>query len=80
MDQRLILLFLHKKVKMFFKLFPATSKFEVLLTDIVITTVANRLAMETDKILTNIEEKHSLDRATAEQLARIMASLFNIED
>jgi hypothetical protein len=75
-----VLLFLHKKVKMFFRLFLATSNFEVLLTDIVITTVANRFAMESDKMLKNIEEKHSLDRATAEQLARIMASLFNIED
>jgi hypothetical protein len=36
--------------------------------------------METDNTLTNIEEKYSLDRATAEQLARIIEFLRNIED
>ena len=80
MAQRRILLFLHKNVKTFFKRFLATSNFEVPLTDIVITTVANRFAMETDKMLNNIEEKHNLDRTTAEQLARIMELLSNIED
>jgi hypothetical protein len=36
--------------------------------------------METDNILTNIEEKHISDHATAEQVAKIIEFLRNIED
>jgi hypothetical protein len=36
--------------------------------------------METDKTLINIEEEQNLDRITAEQLAKIIEFLLNIED
>ena len=60
--------------------FPATSNFEVQAGDIVITKAANRVTMETDNALVNIEEEQSLDLATAKQLARIIEFLLNIED
>jgi hypothetical protein len=36
--------------------------------------------MQTDKTLTNIEEEEHLDRITAEQLAKIVEFLLNLED
>ncbi len=36
--------------------------------------------MESDHILLNIDEEQNLDRATAEQLAKIIEFLLNIED
>jgi hypothetical protein len=36
--------------------------------------------METDNVLINIEEKQILDRATAEQLGKIIEFLLNIEE
>ncbi len=36
--------------------------------------------MESEKIIVNIEEEAVLDRATAEQLAKIVEFLLNIED
>jgi hypothetical protein len=36
--------------------------------------------METDNDIINIDEEQSLDRATAEQLAKIIEFLLNIED
>jgi len=60
--------------------FPATSKFEVTANIIVITKVANRLHMVTAIPLKNIEEEQKVDRATAEQIAKIMRFLRNIED
>ena len=60
--------------------FPATSNFEVPARDIVITKAANRVTMQTDKALINIDEEQSLDVATAKQLAKIVEFLLNIED
>jgi hypothetical protein len=60
--------------------FSVTSNFEVQARDIVITKAANWLTMETNNALINIEEDHSLDLATAKQLARIVEFLPNIED
>ena len=60
--------------------FLATSNFEVAARDIVITKAANRVTMQTDNALVNIEEEQSLDLATAKQLARIVEFLLNIED
>jgi hypothetical protein len=36
--------------------------------------------MKSDNTLTNIDEEQGLDRATAEQLAKIVQFLLNIED
>ncbi len=60
--------------------FPATSKFEVTANIIVITKAANRLRMVSAIPLKNIEEEQKVDRATAEQIAKIMRFLRNIED
>jgi hypothetical protein len=57
-----------------------TSNFEVKVGDIVITKGANRVVMETDNPLVDIDEEQSLDRATAKELARIVEFLLNIED
>jgi hypothetical protein len=59
---------------------PATSNFEVQARDIVITKAANRMTMETNNALINIEEDQSIEVATAKQLARIFEFLLNIED
>jgi hypothetical protein len=59
---------------------PATSNFEVQARDIVITKAPNRVTMETNNALINIEEDQNLDLATAKQLARIVEFLLNIED
>jgi hypothetical protein len=48
--------------------------------DIVITKAINRVAMETNNALINIEEDQSIDLATVKQLARIVEFLLNIED
>jgi hypothetical protein len=60
--------------------FPATSKFEVTANIIVITKAADRLHMVSAIPLKNIEEEQKVDRATAEQIAKIMQFLRNIED
>jgi hypothetical protein len=57
-----------------------TSNFEVKVGDIVITKGANRVVMETENALVDIDEEQSLDRATAKELARIVEFLLNIED
>jgi hypothetical protein len=36
--------------------------------------------MKTDSVLINIEEEENLDKAKAEQIAKIVAFLLNIED
>jgi hypothetical protein len=36
--------------------------------------------METDNVLAKLEEEHSLDRSTAEQLGKIIEFLLNIEE
>jgi hypothetical protein len=38
------------------------------------------LPMESNNVLVNLEEDHCLDRATAEQLAKIVEFLLNLED
>jgi hypothetical protein len=58
----------------------ATSNFEVLVGDIVIALAVILLAMQSDSQLINLEEEQCLDRATAEQLAKIMEFLLNLED
>jgi hypothetical protein len=59
---------------------PAASNFEVQARDIVITKAANRVTMETNNTLINIDEEQRLDLPTAKQLARIVEFLLNIED
>ena len=68
------------KCKNFKLLFPATSNFEVNAWDIVITKAVDRMTMQTDKSLVNIEDEQILDVATAKQLARIVEFLLNLED
>jgi len=48
--------------------------------DIVITKSALPVVMQTDNTLINIDKEQNLDRATAEQLAKIIEFLLNIED
>jgi len=48
--------------------------------DIVITKRAPPVVMQTDNALINIDKEQNLDRATAEQLAKIIEFLLNIED
>jgi len=48
--------------------------------DIVITKIASPVVMQTDNALINIDKEQNLDRATAEQLAKIIEFLLNIED
>lgn len=57
-----------------------TSNFEVLVGDIVIALAVILLAMQSDSQLINLEEEQCLDRATAEQLAKIVEFLLNLED
>jgi hypothetical protein len=57
-----------------------TSNFEVEAGDIVIASADILLAMESDNPLVNLEEDQCLDRATAEQLAKIVEFLLNLED
>jgi hypothetical protein len=60
--------------------FTATSNFEVHANIIVITKAVNSSFMVTDIQLINIDEEESLDRSTAERLAKIIEFLLNIED
>jgi hypothetical protein len=60
--------------------FPATSKFEVTANIIVITKATNTLHMVIAIPLKNIEEEQKVDRATAEQISKIIRFLRNIED
>ncbi len=57
-----------------------TSNFEVLVGDIVIALAAILLPMQSESQLINLEEEQCLDRATAEQLAKIVEFLLNLED
>ncbi len=57
-----------------------TSNFEAHPRDIVITNPAKYKAMESNNTVPNIEDKSRLDPATAQQLARIIEFLTNIED
>jgi hypothetical protein len=67
----------HKNVKL---LFPSTSNFEVNARDIVITKAVDRVIMQADKLLVNIEDEQIIDVVTAKQLARIVEFLLNLED
>ena len=58
----------------------ATSNFEASGVDTVNTKVVIGVGMKSDNTLTNIDEEQGLDRATAEQLAKIVQFLLNIED
>jgi acetamidase/formamidase len=58
----------------------ATSNFEVPRADTVITTAAIPYSMQSENKIVKIDEEHNLDRATAEQLARIIEFLRDIED
>ena len=60
--------------------FSATSKFEVNVNIIVITNATNSLCMVTSIPLKNIEEEQKADRATVEQISKIIRFLRNIED
>ena len=57
-----------------------TSKFEVGANIIVITKATNTLHMVIAIPLKNIEEEQKVDRATVEQISKIMRFLRNIED
>jgi hypothetical protein len=58
----------------------ATSNFEVTRGDTVIAKAAIEVTMQTDNTLIDIEEEDHLDRVTAEQLAKIVEFLLNLED
>lgn len=71
---------LHETVKTSTLQTSDTSNFEVKKADSVITTAAIPVAMQSEKTIVNIDEEQNLDRATAEQLAKIIQFLRNIED
>ena len=71
---------LHKNVKLHKLQTMPTSKFEVVALDTVITKAAIGVAMESDNKIINIDEEQDLDRVTAEQLAKIVQFLLNLED
>ena len=71
---------LHETVKTSTLQASDTSNFEVKKADSVITTAAIPVAMQSEKTIVNIDEEQNLDRATAEQLAKIIQFLRNIED
>jgi hypothetical protein len=48
--------------------------------DIVIALAAILLAMKSDNQIINIEDEHCLDRAKAQQLAKIVEFIPNLED
>lgn len=75
-----LLYFLHQNVKTLNPEKDATSKFEVDSGDIVIAQGGIVLPMESNNLLVNLEEDQCLDRATAEQLAKIVEFLLNLED
>jgi hypothetical protein len=58
----------------------ATSNFEVNSGDIVIAQGGILLPMESNNLLVNLEEDQCIDRATAQQLAKIVEFLLNLED
>lgn len=60
--------------------FATTSKFEVLVSIIVITKAVNTLRMVNAIPLKNIEEEQKIERVTLEQIAKILRFLRNIED
>ena len=57
-----------------------TSNFEATTADIVNTKAGIGVDMESNNSITKIDEEQQLDRATAEQLAKIVQFLLNIED
>jgi hypothetical protein len=58
----------------------ATSNFEVTRGDTVKAEAAIEVTMQTDNTLTDIDAEEHLDRVTAEQLAKIVEFLLNLED
>lgn len=58
----------------------ATSNFEVTFGDTVKAEAAIEVTMQTDNTLVDIDAEEHLDRATAEQLAKIVEFLLNLED
>ena len=76
-----VLLNIHETVKTHTLQKSTTSNFEVRLRDTVIAK-ANLIpvTMQTDNTLIDIEEEQILDRVTAEQLAKIVEFLLNLED
>jgi hypothetical protein len=60
--------------------FSATSKFEVTANIIVITKATHNFCMVTAIPLRNIEEEQKTNRATVEQISKIIRFLRDIED
>jgi hypothetical protein len=58
----------------------ATSNFEVTFGDTVKAEAAIEGTMQTDNTLMDIDAEEHLDRVTAEQLAKIVEFLLNLED
>jgi hypothetical protein len=58
----------------------ATSNFEVNHGDTVKAKAAIEVTMQTDNTLIDIDAEEHLDRVTAEQLAKIVEFLLNLED
>jgi hypothetical protein len=71
---------LHKTIKLLTLQTRSTSKFEEVAPDTVITKAVIGVAMESDNNIINIDEEQNLDRVTAEQLAKIVQFLLNLED
>jgi hypothetical protein len=71
---------LHVSVKMLSCLKGTTSNFEVTPGDTVIAKAAIEVTMQTDNTLIDIDAEDHLDRVTAEQLAKIVEFLLNLED
>ena len=71
---------MHVSVKMLGCLACATSNFEVTLGDTVKAKAAIEVTMQTDNTLIDIDAEEHLDRVTAEQLAKIVEFLLNLED
>jgi hypothetical protein len=71
---------IHVSVKMLSCLRGATSNFEVTLGDTVKAKAAIEVTMQTDNTLIDIDAEEHLDRVTAEQLAKIVEFLLNLED
>ena len=65
---------------MFGCLWGATSNFEVKPGDIVKAEGVIEVTMQTDNTLVDIDAEEHLDRVTAEQLAKIVEFLLNLED
>jgi len=71
---------MHKNVKSFSRPSAISSKFEQSLGAIVIAEADNEIVMVTAIQLRNMEEEQKTDRSTAEQVAKIIHFLRNIED